>query len=330
SFFFFLAVMTCLQLFICFKSSRSSTNDYLTRFNPLLQGVVLVVFEGALLLSMLLPMSVSDLVYWGVLLILVLTSFLLMSVAKRLFARLYAANYWMQGLVPSERPIKTPVLFFTRMIQKRLLILNPLLFKNVIRNRHSRAKLSNLALAAGFVSAAYLMAMNNQNWEDSISVLLGLNIIYIVLFSSATINRFSPEFESTKIIFTLPISRWQFYYSAFVPALTWVVFVSSIMALLIVFTGSDVILAIIFWLESILAATLLLTIAINCALSNYPSLRISHKRFGSWLFGLIMACALFYKYRIGIAVVTTLLSFAPVWRVRLFRVPQQLTKYSFI
>lgn len=330
SFLFFLALMSCLQLVICFKSRKFGSANYLTKFDPFIQGAVIIVFEGALLLIMLIPISIPDLGYWVILLALAISSFFLVFAAERLFVKLYAANYWMKASSSSENSGELNDSFLVKIMRKRMVMSNPLLLKNMIQSRRSRTRFSNLLLTTGFVSAAYLMAMNNQNWDDSISVLLGMNILYIVLFSSATINRFSTEFESTKIIFTLPISRLQFYFSVFIPTLTWVVLVSSVMAFLIVVAGSDLISAVRFWLKSLLAAILLLTIAINCGVANYPNLKISHKHFVYWLLGLIITCALYYKYRIQIAVTTALLSCIPVLKVSLFRMPQQLTKQSFI
>lgn len=325
-----LALMLCLQLILCFGSAKSAAPNYLTRCNPVVQGAVLVVFAGALLMIMLIPMSVSNLSYWTMLLALVFATLFLVAISKRLFVVLYARNHWMKTARSCEQSTGVNDSLLVRILGKGLSAFNPLLFKNIIQSQRSRTRFSRLMLATGFVSAAYLMAMNNQNWEDTISVLLGLNIIYIVWYSSATINRFSPEVEPTQITFTFPISKLQFYFSVFVPALTWVLLVSAVMAFLIVVSGGGLSSAVEFWLKSILAGSVLLGIAMNSGVANYPNLKRAHKHFGYWLLVLIITSALLYKYRVEVAVVVALLSSISALRLNLFSVPELLTKHSYI
>ena len=91
--------------------------------------------------------------------------------------------------------------------------LNPLLLKNIIQSGRSKSGVANILSSGIFIAIAYLMAMNNPNLEDAMAVLFVLTVIYILFYGYRLISRMGTDLESTKIIFTLPISTKQFYFS---------------------------------------------------------------------------------------------------------------------
>ncbi len=323
-----MAAMAVVHLFISLKFNRFKSHNYLTKPNPLVQCLVLLGFEGMQIAIILNPFSASKLNILIIVLIQCSFVLILIRLAEKLFIKLHNQNSWSKVSVPRGKAVKITDSLFLKIIgylSKRSFS-NPLLLKNMIRSGRAKSGVSNIISSGVFIAIAYLMAMNNPNLEDGIAVLYVLTVIYILFYCYRLISRMGTDLESTKIIFTLPISTRQFYYSIFWPAIVWTLIIYTSITFLLFIAGSNLYQVSFFWLKSFTASLLLLTIAMNCGLANYPGTKTAQQHFSKWIMALIFAGALLYKYRILIAITITLMSYISLRKVKLFRTHTRHTK----
>jgi hypothetical protein len=125
-------------------------------------------------------------------------------------------------------------------------------------------------------------------------------------------RRLDPKNESPQQLFSLPVRKHQVYTFLFLPAFFWLSVVTLSMALLLLLAGSNMPQTFGFLATSLFSAGVLLNLAVNCAIANFPHPKMADKHFVGWLLGLTTLSAMFYLYRIPIVIGVFVLSFLPL------------------
>ncbi len=318
-----ISLSTFLNILLFNKGFHSKSN-YLFRLNPFIQGIIFVIHGGLLLVAILIPLQINTWSFWVIFLSLLTLNLVLILFSASLFTNHQMKNSW---LIRSSFTTETDtqirlseyLKYWTSQLSK-----HPMLAKNMIQGWRSNTQVSNIILACCFIIIAYSLAMNNTDISDRISVILGLTILFEIFFSVRIIQGINSELESTKIIFTMPITKSQHYFSILLPALLWCVTMIVIMTLLLIIWDSGFLLSGWYFIKSIFAAVLFICAAVNFGLAGYPDLMASHKKYAYWIFLLFVCTAIFYSYRFEVALLFGLISFFFILKNNRFRTSNHL------
>jgi hypothetical protein len=308
------------HLFWATPQKRTHHVDYPSRFHPLIQTLSIFIFLLILITLIIFPGLLSGYPFFIVFFILIAGNSMALFWAMKTFQRWKESN---SGYI-SKRSRKmryrlTYIELFNKMSKwYPLKNMNPFLIKNILHSLRMKTNAANSLLTLILILIFYLISMNNKTIEDSIHVLMGLFLIYVVIFSVRSIQNFGEEIESIRSIYSLPVTRQQFYLSHFLPLFLWLFGVLGILCLLSLISGGSVNQIGLFWLKSIFSIIIFLTIAINCGIAHYPHSKEAQSRFFYFLLALVLFATIFFKYIITVALSVFVVSFIPVRKIRMF------------
>ena len=190
--------------------------------------------------------------------------------------------------------------------------------KNILKYGRGKNSTANVFLTLFVVTFFYLAALNNEKLEDSIAVLFAVFVIYSILFVIRSIYNTGIELESVRVIYSLPLSGTQFYTSVFIPSLLWLMCVLIVLTILILISGSSILMTFMFWLKSFFAAIIILAIGMNTAFANYPDTKKAQQHYAYYLLAMILIIVIFFKYRIVIAIFFVLISLVQLRKMKLY------------
>jgi len=199
-----------------------------------------------------------------------------------------------------------------------LLKANPLLTKNVLQTLRIKTNFANTFLTLLLIIISYLIAMNNETIEDSLWVLLGLFLIYSLIFSVRAIQNFSEDIESTWLVYSFSLTKIQFYVSNFIPLFFWLFCVLIFLFFLVLVSGSSFQQASTFLLWSAFSIFIFLSIALNCGLAYYPDSKDGQMKFFYFLLAFVLLSSIFFKYVIWVAFFISMISFIPCRKAKMY------------
>jgi len=263
------------------------------------------------------PRLASGYLFWIVFGLLLTAGYVSLLVARILFDKWQRRNLAFRmsvGSTTGARPISLPFTNSVDMFSK----LSPLLCKNLLKIMREKQSFS-VVLTASYVFLVYMVSMNNVFLQDRISVLLALSYLYSFIYAYRSTNHFSPDEESPALIYAFPYRKSEFLLSVFTPAIAWLAIVITFLTCMILISGSGVVSAGRFWLQSFLVASTVLSIAANLALAFYPEIKEAQKRFVRWTIILVLLMAAFYRFHIVIAILLVSLSFYMLHRMKFYK-----------
>lgn len=196
--------------------------------------------------------------------------------------------------------------------------LSPFLVKNVLKMTRENSVLVT-SLTAIYILGGYLVSRNNERLDDFLAILLTVALLYAVFFSIKSQSFFAESVESRQIIHVLPLKKSKVYLSVYLPAVIWIVLITTIFTLLAVVTRIGAISSFLFWLKASALSLVFVTAAFNYAFGAYPDEKKGQTRFVVWGLALLVFIALFYRYRYLVLLLMLVLSFGGVLRRRLYR-----------
>ncbi len=318
-FYFFmqsLLIFSHLSIVEKFKALRSF--NYITKFNPLI-----IILSGTFygVAQLLFLFAAKDLTPLSLALtnsILLISTILLTWRAGRLFLKLHENNFWVKdwGTQQEKTTDRRSIKLLTNWASK---VKNPFLFKNLILLFRSNSKLINSGLTFAFIGVAYLLAMNNIALADSLTVLFACTVTYILLNNIVALNRLNQNEESSKILFSLPATKSRLYFSLFIPIGSGLIVTVSLLTFWLSLKGFPMSDLASFWLNLCIAILVALVIALNSGLGNYPDTKLARNHYLFWFFVIIVCSAVFYKFRILIALTISLVTFIELRKLKLFQ-----------
>jgi len=329
-FYFFSTTLGLFLNLVVSSLSQNNKSDGLIKYHPFIQVVILVFYIGIFLLSVLIPTKTSGLIFWAIVLSQFGLMLVLVSFSVRIFIKLHYDNNWFKSFSNVKKQQVSNQLSKFMILRVNRARRNPLLVKNLIQGWQTSSQISNSILVGGLITVTYFLAMNNEDITDRIAVLFGVTILFLIFFSIKTMQRLDPEIESTKIIFTLPISRFQQYISVLLPALLWSNIIVIALMFLFIVSGSDIQQASLFFGQAVMAAFILVSASVNFSMASYPDIKAAYKKFAYWIISLLIMIAIFYKYRVGVVLFFSLLSFISLIRMNHFRLSETLSEQSFV
>ena len=319
SYFFIQSLIVCSHLWIAPKSRTFRSYNYITKFNPIIIIFSSIVFGIAQPLFLFAAKDFTQLQFAMTSFIAFALSILLAWTARSLFLKLHESNFWFKnGEIEREKITeRRSTKLFTTWTYRN--VKNPFLFKNLILLFQSHSKLTNSGLTFAFFCVAYLLATNNLAYADRLTVLLAFTIIYILLYNIVTLNRLNQNEESSKILFSLPVTKSALYFSMLIPVSFWLITAISLLTFWLWLTGPELSNLLFFWLKSFIAIIVASVISLNSGLGNYPDINLAKNRYFFWLFLIMFISAVFYKFRILIALSISLLTFIELRKLRFYK-----------
>ncbi len=315
-FILFVVANTVLHLLSSLKGRNPGSYAYPGRTNPIIIAVIILGYAVSQMSFIITPALASGYQFWIVFILLLLGNSASLVLARFLFSKWQTKNSAFQMWADQTITVRSSWLRASN--QFRLFAkTDPFLLKNLLKIRRENTGFS-MILTAMFIMLAYLISMNNENINDSISVLFAISCIYSFLIAFRTINQFSPDEESPDLVYSLPLRTWNLYFSVFIPAMGWLAVVLASLTILI--SGGAGSLAGSFLLQSLFAAAAFLLVASNYALGSYPDIKEAQKRFLYWTTALMVLTAVLYKYRIITVSLLIILPFLQLRKVRFYRV----------
>lgn len=324
-----LSVSIFLNILLSIKG-QNRKSSYLSKLNIFVQSVIFLVHNGCLLFTILIPLQASDLLFWIIVFIQFIVIFVLIILSAKQFSKIQQNNGWLKlpsfinDLDRSLKLSKFKIYWISKC--KR----NPLLVKNMIQGWRSNSLVSNYILVGFFIIISYSLAMNNDDISDRILILLGLIVLFLLFFSLVTMQRLNPELESTKIIFLLPINRFHQYVSILLPPLFVSLLISCSMCCFILIWSGDFLVSLDFLSNTFFAIFVILTAAVNFNLSSYPDNNSAIKKYIYWAVTMLISIAIFYKFRVLVISLFSIISFMAIRRTVRFRQSKTLTEQSFV
>jgi hypothetical protein len=149
-------------------------------------------------------------------------------------------------------------------------------------------------------------------------VLLGLFLIYSSIFSVRAIQNFSEDIESTRLVFSFPLTKIQFYVSNFIPLFFWLFCVLIFLFFLVLVSGSSFQQASTFLLQAAFSIFIFLSIALNCGLAYYPDYKDGQMKFFYFLLALVLLSTIFFKFVVWTAIFISMISFIPCGKAKMY------------
>ncbi len=304
-----LALMKIAEFWLALRKSDMAEPLARTHSGVALGLVVLWAFgQVALILS---PALVSGLIFWA----LSLFFFLLMVLLAVLYQHLFLS--WCDlNLVHRSGTHKTAS--HSRLFNYAQFRLHPLLYRYALK-QHRQKRFFSTLLTGIFIFLAYLAALNNQRLDDFLSVLFAIFIFYALVFSFRSIRQLSPDEESERLLYALPIKKSMLYFSFWLPSALFLSLMSLLFSALAWSHGLPLLNVAIFLAKLEVSAVLLFSVALNSAVTHYPQIKKAETRFFYWLLALVILSALFYAFRYEVFLLLVSLTFFPLIRVKLFR-----------
>ncbi len=317
SFVLLIVLNVALQIAAATRWNNSGRYSYPCGNHPLIMTVVIVSYAVLQLTFLARPDWASDIFFWIALGLLLAATWFARAFAQSAFRRWQLENRAFAARSENRPASKRQWLHVSNPF-RLLPILNPLLLKNLVKLRRESNKAS-IILTVGFVMLAYLSAMNNEDPEDALAVMVAFAGIYSFLFALRSMRHLSPEEESPDFIYSSPISKSHLYFSVFTPAFVAAFFVLTAVSGLLFFSENGGRLASLFLLRSQIVATIFLLAATNFGLGSYPDAKRGQRRFGTWTLALVILTAAFYRYREIVISLAVLLPFLELRNVRFYR-----------
>lgn len=294
--------------------------NYLIKHNPAIIALAGILYEAAQVLFIFAAKELSAMQFALTNLVIVSLSLLAASRAGNLFRWLHDTNFWHKnwGLEQAQTAAQGSRGEFSAWVDSR--IKNPFLYKNIILLLRSKSKLVNSSLTVAFFMVAYLLAMNNITHSDALDVLFGFTVFFVLLYNLASINRFNRHEEAAEILFSLPVTKSGLYLSILIPIGAWLLTVVSLLTGWLWLKDFAITQLWSFWLNAFLAILVALTISLNCALGHYPNLKTAQNRYAFWFFFMILSSTIFYEFRILIALITCLVTFMELRKLKFFQI----------
>ncbi len=315
----YLPTCTLIALFHLFFAGNKNAHDYLQKYNPIIPGLL---FPGYLIINVVFVVTsekTSSLAFLFIAGAVLGVTALIYWLSKKRFHNLQNQSFWLKTCTKNLYKTETPTPWIVRILNRWVPSLKnePLLRKNILQSSRSASAVTQTFLTLVFLSLAYLMAMNNQAISDAVSVLLVILTIYFILYGFTTLNQFLPEVESPLVVYALPVTRMQFYLSVYLPAVSRLLLLNTCISIWLALKTVPISLVSGFWLESCLAVFMWITLSVNVGIANYPHVKQAKKQLTHWNLAIIVLGAIFYKYRLAVALLLLLLSFLPLRKLNL-------------
>ena len=317
-YFFMQSLLICSHFSTILKLNAFRSFNYITKLNPVIIIVSGLFYEIGQLFFLFEAKDLKPLSFILINLTIFASSVLLAWIAQRLFVRLHERNFWINSL-ETEQQLRKEHRSMKIIDWAYSKIKNPFLFKNLILLFRSKTKLAKNGLTFVFFALAYLLAMNNTIPTDSLAVLFVLTTIYILLYNILALNRLTQNEESSKLLFSLRATKSSLYFSLFIPIGSWLTVAISLLTIWLSLKGFQINVLLPFWLKLCLVIIVTLTTSLNSGLGNYPDIKRGKNRYSLWVFVIIFCSAIFYKFRILIALIISLITFIELRKLKFYQ-----------